>query len=206
MAAADLGGHIRHLREARGWTQGKFARELEKTQGEVSRWERGEVRPSYDNIVLIAKTLGVPTTAFEGEGATPSHPVAPEPPTVAKLDWMPRLLEKILDDRSLSALEKERLMAEVNAAGMRFWAVAAEWASGQRGMAAIEAEVSSGKRAATNQEEARSASTRALTLRRDGSVTSELPEPGEPMTLEETIEHGDPDPLPDAPDHAVGEA
>lgn len=47
------GGQIRRLRETLGMTQIAFGNELKVTSQTVSRWERGEVKPSGDTMVRL---------------------------------------------------------------------------------------------------------------------------------------------------------
>lgn len=61
-----IGGRIRQLREERKatdprWTQDHLARQLpgNRTGTEVSRWERGEVKPRDETLEQIAEVLDV---------------------------------------------------------------------------------------------------------------------------------------------------
>lgn len=190
--ANDLGDRIRAIRTARGWSQGRLAQEMGKTQSEVNRWEQGRVRPGFDTLVLISQTLGVTFENLVSESGdlpepAPEPGAAPEEPRLERLEWIPDLLRAILADRTTSAAEKAALMAEVNAAGMRFWAVAAEWAAGQRGIAMQVAEEASGKRAEAHSAEAHNSGERALTLQTRGA-TSRAAREADPMSPEEVAE------------------
>lgn len=57
--AEQIGKDITTLREQRGWNQSELARRLGKSPGEVNRWEKGKVRPTYDTFVKICEALGV---------------------------------------------------------------------------------------------------------------------------------------------------
>lgn len=132
-------------------------------------------KPLLERMAAKRRELGPPPPPRAKP--TPEPAAEPEAPSLEKLEWLPTLLGKIVADPNYTASEKRALMAEVNAAGMRFWAVSAEWASGQRGMAMQEAEVSSGKRAEANKEAERTASARTAALRQrpePGFVLSEL--------------------------------
>lgn len=60
----QFGRILAQVREARGWSQSQFAKKLEKTPGEVNRWEHGRVRPELDTVVTLARVLCVPETIF----------------------------------------------------------------------------------------------------------------------------------------------
>lgn len=151
------------------------------THTTVGRWKKGHgdgwkelqagTRRSLLDYLAQMRTKpngGVESMRAEAEReAAAAEAAKREAPSLSHLDWLPRLIDKVLDDRTLTASEKRSLIAELNATGMRYWAVAAEWASGQRGIAMTEAEVSSGRRADANAQEARSASERALALHRE---------------------------------------
>lgn len=58
--AGIVGGNLRALRKARGWTQADLAEAIGlRDFMAVSRWERGEHRPSEANIVALAEALNV---------------------------------------------------------------------------------------------------------------------------------------------------
>ena len=59
--AADVGQRIRAIREARGWTQSDLAARLQRTQTAVSYWESGRRGLSLDDLVDVARVLGVPS-------------------------------------------------------------------------------------------------------------------------------------------------
>lgn len=179
----DLGNEIRAVREGLPGkvTQPAFAEMLgyKPRAVTVSDWERNESRPNRETLERIAELAGKSYEEFmEGVDTGPTDRAEPDEgtPSLDQLSWLPRLVEKVLDDNSLSGAEKRELVAELNASAMRFWAVAAEWASGQRGIAMTQAEIASGARAHTNGQEAKSASVRALTLKERGEVAPPLSE------------------------------
>ena len=59
--AADVGQRIRAIREARGWTQSDLAARLGRTQTAVSYWESGRRGLSLDDLVDVARALGIPS-------------------------------------------------------------------------------------------------------------------------------------------------
>ncbi|WP_093840242.1 helix-turn-helix domain-containing protein [Streptomyces aidingensis] len=68
-----IGRLIRDLREARGWSQGRLASELNEafatnlTREYVSRWERGRVEPGPFYLRCLSAVLDVPLAVLEGE-------------------------------------------------------------------------------------------------------------------------------------------
>jgi hypothetical protein len=115
-----------------------------RAEGEEIPEPRGVVRGA---LLRIIEDHG---RAPRGDGrgySAPTPPPATTPPSLDHLEWVPDLLGEILRDSGYSAAEKRALMAEVNAAAMRFWAVSAEWASGQRGVAMQGAEQAAKERA-----------------------------------------------------------
>ncbi|WP_262700552.1 MULTISPECIES: helix-turn-helix transcriptional regulator [Streptomyces] len=86
-----VGANIRRLREQRGWSQSRLAREVcraARVQGdpvgrqEVSRWETGKRKPR-EWLPFIAAALGVPVDELR----TPETPAEPPMPTLA--DFLP---------------------------------------------------------------------------------------------------------------------
>lgn len=53
-ATANIGARLRELRKARGLSQEAVADRLGTKQTYVSRWERGDVRPTYEYLVRLA--------------------------------------------------------------------------------------------------------------------------------------------------------
>lgn len=55
----DLGRHIAEARERQGWTQEELAQRLGAHEMTISKWERGENRPTATNLARLAKELEV---------------------------------------------------------------------------------------------------------------------------------------------------
>lgn len=55
--AATIGANLRAAREQRGLTQRELALILGRPFMAISRWERGEHRPSDANLIAIAEAL-----------------------------------------------------------------------------------------------------------------------------------------------------
>lgn len=56
-----VGARIRRRRIAAGLSQRQLARQLSETTegGQVSRWERGESFPAYDNLRALSRAFGI---------------------------------------------------------------------------------------------------------------------------------------------------
>ncbi|MFC7883637.1 helix-turn-helix transcriptional regulator [Streptomyces sp. NPDC057376] len=89
--SSAIGANIRRLREERGWSQARLAREVcgaARVQGEpvgrqeVSRWETGKRTPR-EWLPFIAAAFGVPVDALK----TPQKPAEPPLPTLG--DFLP---------------------------------------------------------------------------------------------------------------------
>ena len=63
-ALKRLGARIRALREAKGWTQERFAAEADIDRSYAHGLERGVRNITVLKLIQIAKTLDVPLTAF----------------------------------------------------------------------------------------------------------------------------------------------
>lgn len=59
---------IRALRELQGLTQEELARKVGVSRQSVAAWERGEAIPNLENLILLARALGVPFETFLGSG------------------------------------------------------------------------------------------------------------------------------------------
>lgn len=94
--AAEVGQRIRAIREALGWTQGELAARLQRTQTAVSYWESGRRSLSLDDLVDVARALGVANSELLPDGPQ-RQPV-------------PALLRAVADnvDRSLLADQLEQ--------------------------------------------------------------------------------------------------
>lgn len=167
-----------------GVDQRTAADKLKVSQATVHRWQQAK-----ENGEAISEPRGAPRRALQrfmnqtGGPASESgtarairnavakyEALAEElvdvAPVLAHLDWLPPLVEHVVKDPRLSGAEKQGLIAELNAVGTRYWAISAEWASGQRGVAMQKAEVASGERAKASGEAEKSASARALAFRK----------------------------------------
>lgn len=72
MANADrikFGRMVRRLRLAKGWTQERLAEHAELHSTYVGGIERGERNVGLENIVKIARALGVSPSALFGQSA-----------------------------------------------------------------------------------------------------------------------------------------
>jgi transcriptional regulator with XRE-family HTH domain len=67
-AGVGVGHRIRATRETRGWTQSDLAARLGRTQTAVSYWESGRRAPSLDDLVDLARTLGVASADLLPDG------------------------------------------------------------------------------------------------------------------------------------------
>jgi transcriptional regulator with XRE-family HTH domain len=56
---SDFGGLVRQLRDARGWTQEKLAREASITVTSVSNLERGATKPNAETVEKLAAAFGL---------------------------------------------------------------------------------------------------------------------------------------------------
>ena len=56
---ARLGGRIRALRGAKGWSQAELAEAVGVTSNYIGVLERGQKLPTLETLVAIAKALGV---------------------------------------------------------------------------------------------------------------------------------------------------
>jgi transcriptional regulator with XRE-family HTH domain len=66
---AEVGQRIRAKREALGWTQGELATRLQRTQTAVSYWESGRRSLSLDDLVEVARVLGVASSELLPDGS-----------------------------------------------------------------------------------------------------------------------------------------
>ena len=80
LVARSLGGRVRAVRMAFGWTQRELAALLHVPQASVSQWESGKAKPSGPVLAHLARVLGLTEEAIvQGTGFTlPSLPVRPE--------------------------------------------------------------------------------------------------------------------------------
>jgi transcriptional regulator with XRE-family HTH domain len=57
-----LGPYIKHLREARGWTQAQLAQNAGYSQGTISRIETGKTVPAVGVLLDVLRPLSVALT------------------------------------------------------------------------------------------------------------------------------------------------
>lgn len=55
-----FGAYLRTLREDLGMNRAELAQRIGKQGSQVSRWEAGTVDPTYENVMRLARALGVP--------------------------------------------------------------------------------------------------------------------------------------------------
>ena len=55
----DLAEHLKTLRKQAKMTQAQVAKAIEISQQGYAYWEQGKKRPSYDNLVKIAKLFNI---------------------------------------------------------------------------------------------------------------------------------------------------
>lgn len=70
-----VGRKIRRIRQELGMSQAAFATAVlgyAQGQSHVSRWERGDILPSPENLERIAELAGRDVTTFQLPGATPT--------------------------------------------------------------------------------------------------------------------------------------
>lgn len=53
----EVGATIRKIREAKGWTQAKLARELGVSQKDISRWENGPSLVGTKNFIQVLDAM-----------------------------------------------------------------------------------------------------------------------------------------------------
>ena len=59
-----FGEKLKSERKAAKWTQEQLATFLSVTQSMISKWEKGDATPSYDNLIAISKVFNLPLTHF----------------------------------------------------------------------------------------------------------------------------------------------
>lgn len=63
--SGEFGGLVRQLREGRGWTQEKLAREADLTVTSVSNVERGATKPNAETVEKIAAAFGLQASELD---------------------------------------------------------------------------------------------------------------------------------------------
>lgn len=59
-----FGQRLKELRLKKKWNQTDLAKASGCSQSDISRWERGEVSPSWAAVVALCKALGVACSTF----------------------------------------------------------------------------------------------------------------------------------------------
>ena len=133
---ATLGGRLRQIRKAWGWTQGQLADRLNTDQQIISAWERDKAQPSRSGIALLAEFFGLSTEALvTGKGFTvPDLPPNPNDHAHPILRHLPQGVSgKVVTiplgegaTQALSVTEAKRLLDQLSRKGARLWLVIAE--------------------------------------------------------------------------------
>lgn len=66
-----LGQRIGQLRTAHGWNQVELAKRLGVAKQTISNWENGNIQPSIDMLIRLAKLFGVTTDYLLGLDSIP---------------------------------------------------------------------------------------------------------------------------------------
>jgi Zn-dependent peptidase ImmA (M78 family)/transcriptional regulator with XRE-family HTH domain len=103
--AAGVGQRIRTIREALGWTQGELAARLQRTQTAISYWESGRRSLSLDDLVDVARVLGVANSELLPDGPPPKP--------------VPALLRAVADDVDASQLADQLEQFALHAQGLQ---------------------------------------------------------------------------------------
>jgi transcriptional regulator with XRE-family HTH domain len=97
---SDFGALVRQLRDARGWTQEKLAREADITVTSVSNVERGATKPNGETVEKIAAAFGLEPGDLDPRRL--GEVVAASARTIAQRQAIRRLLA--LSDREIDAI------------------------------------------------------------------------------------------------------
>lgn len=189
----QLGGRIREVRRRLKKSQEEFARALgaEAGQAQVSKWERGHVRPSPETLEAIAELAGLPLEEFAGlgelaerrevaaaEGGTPMthNHGADDGAGRSPREWVGEMIQLVVTS-SLNERWKVALAAEVAAAARGEAAVIEARAAERRAAAMERAEGAAETRATSGQRAEEAAEARAwlLGLSSEGGEGGERP-------------------------------
>ena len=131
----SLGGRIRAIRVAWGWSQRDLAKRLNTDQQQVSLYERGKTKPARATTALLAEFFGIPVEALEsGDGF--SIPDLPMPQTSKEMRHGPRVQLPNIGKADVVALkvggttfepitpgEGKKLLDRLTKNGQRIWIV-----------------------------------------------------------------------------------
>jgi transcriptional regulator with XRE-family HTH domain len=92
-----IGQRLALLRKARGLTQVELAQQLGVTQGNVSAYERGELRLYGDLIVKLAKILKASTDEILGLASPPKAPAIKDRRFLRRIELIDRLPKRDRD-------------------------------------------------------------------------------------------------------------
>jgi transcriptional regulator with XRE-family HTH domain len=73
---SDFAGRLKELRQAAGLSQKQLAEAAGVSQRAVSHWEQALRSPSWDNVTMLARVLGVSCEAFNQPTAAVAEPSA----------------------------------------------------------------------------------------------------------------------------------
>lgn len=145
LEAKRLGGVLDATIQGKGWDQTRFARVLGLHPSAVNRWIKGRVQATYDTVVTWAGALDVPVETFleAGEGSASREPTPESAREAARrwrseavpIGWVPRLIEKVLDDPHTEWRGKAALIEAIIAGGRNQTAYGEAMAAVQRGVA-----------------------------------------------------------------------
>ena len=60
----NFGLMLRSERKNRKWSQTDLAEKIHVTQGMVSKWEKGDATPTYNNLITLSKVFNLPISHF----------------------------------------------------------------------------------------------------------------------------------------------
>ena len=75
--ASDFGERLAALREQRGLSQCQLAEAMGITQGSIARWEKRPVSMPPEQMLQLARVLGVSVRLLLGEEEMPKQPAGP---------------------------------------------------------------------------------------------------------------------------------
>lgn len=60
----NFGLVLKAERKSRKWSQTDLAEKINVTQGMVSKWEKGDATPTYNNLITLSKVFNLPISHF----------------------------------------------------------------------------------------------------------------------------------------------